>query len=423
MAALLNPCELEIDLFCRGVRIDPSCRLEEDARVFRRTRAGLGSGLELVLPGRLKDIWMNAPVEEDFAQASPYRLVKEGAGYHLLDERGPLRYPVRIPPEPAWYERRTARGTPMQDVGVLQGTYLGIYISNSCGYWWMRGEGKEALNCAFCTTGYNVGVNERVEKAVEDVVEVAAAAKAEGCTFTHFNTGFHGGRDLEMVAPYVAAVKERVGQLVGVQALPARPADYWKYDWLLDLGANHFSFCWEFHHPDWFARLCPGKRATLGQETFLRALEYCQRRMPKGACSGEIIAGVEPIEWTLRGIDAITDLGAFPTVCIFRPCIGSDMEHVLSPRSEDMVEVMRHMYEACRAKGIPIGAAPNIEVSLIVQPDDARYLAPRDVRFWAQEAKSWFVRRLAAPFFARELRPRAPKADPHHPPRPRPAVA
>ena len=51
MTSRRNSCELEIDLFCNGLRIDPSCRLEEDARMVARTRAGLGSGLELVLPG------------------------------------------------------------------------------------------------------------------------------------------------------------------------------------------------------------------------------------------------------------------------------------------------------------------------------------------------------------------------------------
>jgi len=47
----LNPCELQIDLLCRGVELDASCRLEQDARGFSRTRAGLGSGLEMVLAG------------------------------------------------------------------------------------------------------------------------------------------------------------------------------------------------------------------------------------------------------------------------------------------------------------------------------------------------------------------------------------
>ena len=80
----------------------------------------------------------------------------------MKDERNGESYPVRIPPEPAWYRARTARGTLMKEVGVLQGTYLGIYVSNSCMYWY----GEEAENCRFCTTGFNVGVNEVAQKDV-----------------------------------------------------------------------------------------------------------------------------------------------------------------------------------------------------------------------------------------------------------------
>ena len=54
---MFKPVELEIELFCRGVRIDPSCEVEEDARRIARTRAGLGSGLELVIPSPKKKIW------------------------------------------------------------------------------------------------------------------------------------------------------------------------------------------------------------------------------------------------------------------------------------------------------------------------------------------------------------------------------
>ena len=67
----LNPGELKIALFCRGLRIGPGCNLEEDARFLSRTRAGLGSGLDLVIPGELKDLWVNVPVEEDFVEVDP----------------------------------------------------------------------------------------------------------------------------------------------------------------------------------------------------------------------------------------------------------------------------------------------------------------------------------------------------------------
>jgi hypothetical protein len=396
----LNACELEIDLFCCGLRVDASCAIREDGRAVSRTRAGLGSGLELVLPGPLKNIWVNVPVEEDFARASPYLLLKEGNHYYLIDERSGWSYPVRVPPEPAWYSRTTTAGTPMRRVGILQGTYLGIYISNSCLFWYSN----PSLHCRFCTTGANVGVNEIAKKSVEDVIEVCRAAKNEsGATFIHFNSGY-SMRCHEEAAPFVQAVKREVGALVGLQLMPTR--DLSQYDRLIDLGVDHFSFCYEFHNQHYFARYLPGKEAALGQSVFFDALEYTARKMGKGAVSGEIIAGVEPVEDTLRAIDYITGVGAFPTVCVFRPVIGSDMERHPSPRYEDMRVIFEHVYHACRRNGIPIGVAPNIEVSLVCQPDDTRYLAPRGFKSWLYERRLGLMRRLAKPVFDRRLRRR-----------------
>ncbi len=413
MTTKLNPCELEIDLFCKGIRIAESCTLVEDARLFSRTRAGLGSGLELIIPGDIKDIWMNVPVEEDFAQASPYKLVKEGAGYLVVHEREGLRYPVRVPPEPKWYTKKTSRGTPMHKIGVLQGTYLGIYISNSCLFWY----NQPSINCKFCTTGLNVGVNEMANKNLDEVVEVCRAAKQEsGVTFVHFNSGYNASRDLDIAAPYVKAVKQEVGALIGVQLIPT--LDFWKYDRLVELGADHFSFCYEFHNPEYFARLLPGKQKLVGQETFFRAMEYTSKKLGKGAVSGEIIAGVEPLEDTLRAIDYITGVGAFPTVCIFRPTIGADMEQYPSPPFEDMLVVFRHLYEACKRQDIPVDVTPNIEVSLIVQPGDTRYLAGKSlgdrVYLWTMAA----AKQLARPLFWYKMRPKRIQASTELTPKP-----
>ncbi len=405
----LNACELEIDLFCLGIRVPDEVPLD-GARGISRTRAGLGSGLEITIPGGswLKDrIWVNVPVEESFARRSPY--VLEGSpreGYRVRDERSGLRYEVAIPPEPAWYARSTARGIPMNRIGVLQGTYLGIYINRVCTFW----NYNPALNCRFCTTGTNVGEHEVVDKAVEDVVEVARAAKEEsGVTFVHLNAGFQGTRGVQFAEPYIAALKEQVGVLVGAQLAPQK--DFSHYDRLIDLGVDHISFCLEFMDPGWFAKICPGKERVLGQQVFFDSIEYCASRMPKGAVSGEIIAGVEPIDATLRGIDWIADHGAFPTVCIFRPTVGAAMENWPSPPYDDMRTVMGHVYEACRRNWIPIGAAPNIEVSIVVNPDDAALLAARTPGFYVFEAYRRALRVLGRPLFARKMQPR-PRRDP-----------
>ena len=193
----LNPCELEIDLFCRGLRV-PSAVSLDGARGLRRTRAGLGSGLDLVIPtgSRLKpEIWMNAPVVETFAWTSPYVLAGTPTAYTVIDDRTGDRYPIGLPAQPRWYDRLTSRDVRMSRIGVLQGTYLGIYINPICEFW-----GSD-LNCRFCTTGQNVASAEAPAKTVEDVVETCWAAREEsGVTFVHLNGGFQGGRALEFVA-------------------------------------------------------------------------------------------------------------------------------------------------------------------------------------------------------------------------------
>jgi hypothetical protein len=404
----LNACELEIDLFCRGLRVPPHVPLN-GARGISRTRAGLGSGLEIIIPTNSwlkRDVWLNAPVIEGFAHQSPYVLDwsggpdRAGGSHSIVDRRNQARYPVRLPEEPSWYRRLTSRDVPMSQVGVLQGTYLGIYVNPVCAFW----NYDPPLNCRFCTTGANVGCREAATKTVEDVVETCHAAKEfSDVTFVHFNGGFQGSRGLRAVEPYVKAVKENVGLLVGVQLTPEK--DFTAYDRLIDLGVDHFSFCVEFMDPDWFARICPGKARMLGQSLYFDAMDYCASRLPRGAVSGEIIAGLEPIESTLAAIERIASVGAFPTVCVFRPTVGSDMEDWPPPAYEDMRRVLAAVYDACRRHHVPIGLAPNIEVSLVVNPDDAAMLAPMTLRTLAYEAWRRALRVAARPMFARRMRP------------------
>ncbi len=392
---MFKPVELEIELFCRGMRISESA-----GRRITRTRAGLGSGLEIVIPAKSKDIWVNVPVVEPFAQRSPFVLEDD----EVVDTRDGAHYPIEIPAEPEWYSRKTSSGVEMSRIGVLQGNYLGIYVSARCLYWKSDIDGA----CKFCTTGKNVGTAEETRKRVEDVVEVARAARSEsGSIFTHFNTGYHyEDRDdrehmhgLRMCEPYVRAVREEVGGFIGVQAVPVPRRKFNEYDELIDAGTDHFSFCYEFEDPEWFARLCPGKAATLGQHAFFEAMEYTAKKLGRGRVSGEIIAGVEPIEATKRGIDRIVNAGAFPTVCIFRPTIGSEMENVPPPDPESMREVFAYLHESVRRAGLPVGVLP-IEVSLVVQPEETAALVEPTFADHAYAAKNWVMRQAAKPYVA-----------------------
>jgi len=399
MARPLNPAELKIDLLCNGLKTDLPPELEEESFPLSGSIAGLGSGMEMVLPSDPRDVWVNVPVAEEFTGRSPYRLEGSGARTRIRDTRNGFDYPVRLVPRPAWYGKSTSRGVPMSVIATLQGTCLAILIGERCRFW----KKEEALNCKFCSTGLEAGWDHRIDIAVEDAVETAQAAREESdVSIVLLQAGYQGSGGLRKAFPYLKAIKREVGLLVGIQFNPE--PDLGLYDQAVSLGADHLCFSFEFYDPEHFHRYLPGKAAVIGRRQFFSAMEYCARRMGRGRVSGQIIAGIEPLKDTLRAVEYIGYIGASPLVCVFRPLRGTELEHRAPPKYEDMLKVFRHVYETCRSRKLPVGVVPNINWSLSLQPEDTFYLArdsaiDRLYRQWI-----WALRLLMRPYFLRQLR-------------------
>ena len=397
-----NPGLLKLDLYCKGARLDDSCFIEEDGgRKILRTRAGLGSGLEVILPGNL---WTNIPVSESFATRSPYTVHRE-RGLYVIKLDGETVTTVNLSPRPHWYEAETSSGKPMTRIGTLQGTYLGIYQAKVCEYWT---EKPVKVNCKFCSVGLNLGIDDAEDKSVEEVMEVIRAARREsGITYVDFNTGhYEGDTYLDILEPFILRIKRELGILVGVQTPPHR--DLKRYDHLRAIGVNRVSFCFEIFDRKLFEEICPGKHAEYGLDHYLEAIRYCATLGPKGPAdepwvtNGEIIAGLEPPESSIAAIDWITSVGAIPTVCVFRPLVGTDLEDAPPPETEPLVPVFRRLYESCMEAGLPIGCAPNIHVSLVMLPEECRWLSPK--RYLWQSAKLGVMKRVFGRQFERKLR-------------------
>jgi uncharacterized radical SAM superfamily protein len=398
-----NSALLKLDLYCKGLRLDDSCFVTDDGgRPILRTRAGLGSGLELVLPG---NVWTNAPVSEDFAAESPYTLHRLDGGRYELRWEGERVLEPQLSPRPDWYDRKTTTGKPMTRIGTLQGTYLGIYQAKVCEYWTQK---PQRVNCKFCSVGLNLGVDDADDKNVEEVMEVIRAARREsGITYVDFNTGhYEGDTYLDLLEPYIRRIKDELGLLVGVQTPPHR--DLKRYDHLREIGVNRVSFCFEIFDRKLFAEICPGKHEEYGLDHYLEAVRYCATLGDKGprhepwVSNGEIIAGLEPPESSIAAIDWITSVGGIPTVCVFRPLKGTDLEHHPAPKTEDMIPVFTRLYEACMERGLPIGCAPNVHVSLVMLPEECAALSHK--RYPLQNLKLKALKRLYGWQFDRRLR-------------------
>jgi hypothetical protein len=168
------------------------------------------------------------------------------------------------------------------------------------------------------------------------------------------------------------------------------------------------SFCFEFLVPEIFYDVCQGKLREYGMERYLEALRYCSQLGLRGpwtepwVTNGEIIAGLEPPASSIRAIEWITGVGAIPTVCVFRPLAGTDYSRVPPPDAVSLVPVFRALYESCMSAGLPIGCAPNVHVSLVMLPEEARFLSPR--RFPWAEAKRRVLATVVSRVFAQRQR-------------------
>ena len=238
-------------------------------------------------------------------------------------------------------------------------------------------------------------------------MEVVRAARREsGITYVDFNTGhYEGDTYLDLLEPFIVRIKRELGLLVGVQTPPHR--DLRRYDHLRAIGVNRVSFCFEIFDRRRFEEICPGKHAEYGLDHYLEAVRYCAAltsRGPKGepwVTNGEIIAGLEPPESSIRAIDWITAVGAVPTVCVFRPLRGTDLQDAEPPATEAMIPVFRRLFEACMERGLPIGVAPNVHVSLVMLPEECRALSSQ--RYPLQTLKLRAMAKVFGRRFGRRL--------------------
>ena len=156
LRSMLSPVELEIELFCRG---------NPDRRVLRGRR-GRPADLAHARRARVRTGARDSgSPQADLGQRPGRRALrrrvhrsvssKSGEAYEVLDDRAAataIRFRSRR--SPPGTRGRTSSGVEMSRIGVLQGNYLGVYVSNRCLYW----ASTPSLACKFCTTGKNLGV-------------------------------------------------------------------------------------------------------------------------------------------------------------------------------------------------------------------------------------------------------------------------
>jgi hypothetical protein len=322
---------------------------------------------------------------------SPYELRRQGEEFFIYKDHASIVM-VDIAKNPDFYYKNTTNGIIMSEVGVMQGGALAFYLGPICDFW------RAKQNCKFCSTGLNVGVSEREEKTVTDVVDVAKEAFKEGVAdFIHINTGYSSDEScgIERIIPYIKSLKQAVNCLIAIQTLP--PIDNKWIARAYYAGVDSVSFNFEFWMEDVFSRVCPGKSLMIGKKRFFEAIKYSAKIFPKGCVAGEIIAGIEPVSATMEAVDFITSMGALPIVCVFRPLKGTSLECEIPPDPEKLAPVFGHLYRQCKVNKLRMNLVD--KVSLVIMPIEGRFFVNEKFSFCGHVLNRFFSARLGKRIF------------------------
>lgn len=357
-----HPALLKLDLAIRGARLDTPLRERPELLRSPRVRGPIARSIEIVLPG---DVLVSAPVEESFTADSPYLLAVEEDRFCLKWNGETCE--VRIVPPPAYYGMKTSSGMPMWKIGSSYGPYIAINPAARCGF------SDHGSPCRFCDAS-NQGVDRSAPIPVDDVVDTVRAAFADGAIeFVYFHMGYIDGEDagVQFIEPYVRAVKRHFDTLVAVQLQP--PRDNRWIDYIYAIGVDAISYSVQIHDAQILEKICAGRTQHVGRRRYYDALAHAAAIFPNGTVWSDLIIGLEPLESSVAGIDALVAIGVLPVLSVFRPLDDTELRDHPMPTAEEVAPVFAHLFEGVRKAGINMNWVRDL--SFAITPFEARFFS------------------------------------------------
>jgi hypothetical protein len=344
----MNPVRLKIALATRGARIDD------------RLRARLGDvpdfvlrALDVVLPD---DVRVLVPIGDG---TNPYAFRTEDDRVLVVGD-GTASVEVQVGSLPRYYGRRTGSGRPMWQVATIVGAHLLVSPGGACGF------STRGAPCGFCREGARPGGEREHASSIADVVEVVRTAFEEGVAESvFFNSCVYDPEDggIGHLTPYIEAVRKHFDTFVAVQVHPPR-TDVW-IDRTYAMGVDALSYNVELFDPEALGRHCIGRMRYIGRERYLDALRYAASVFPAGTVWSDLVLGLEPVEATMAGIEALAGDGIVPVLSIHRP----DADGIAFVGPEEAAAVVAHLERTVRARRLNVAWVRDL--ALGVTPLDA----------------------------------------------------
>ncbi len=330
---MLNQKELlKIELMTRGMTVSDSARKAiegDEKRPLTLADYASTSGISMELEDR---IWVNAPIIDfnpNFVNGTPYSLDFQNGVFLVRSPKiGVNAKPI---PVPDYHNKKNPSGEEHTRFGITHTDRVRISPIEGC-----------ANACTFCDLTYKFDYKKKSAKDLVESIKVALKDPIQSAEHIMSSGGTPRPEDYDYLNEvYGSVAYEFPNDDFDVMMVPMPGLlDVKK---LKSIGVHGLSINLELYNQEKASIIMPGKHKASRQ----KYLEFIEKAVPifgEGNVRSLLMVGLESIEDTLKGVQALAERGCDPVLSPFRPDVSTPMKDEMPPT----VEYLREVYERSR---------------------------------------------------------------------------
>ena len=365
---LIDSVNIKLELLCHGVSFS-----QEFLEYFKlkidhiEKRRAYGTGDSVILGSSIRtpqELILNEQVivAANYNPNSDYRIALENEKPIL--KLGNRTIQISFPKRPEFYGARLSNGELCeQHLTAYGNSTLGVFSPGHCYYF------NDGHECKFCSLGsarknlsdYKMRIKgnsagEAVALAISKESDRYRRVLLNGGTIRNYNKGYSIHLDL------LERIKNtRTNSKLDYHLISMPPRDFRLFERFKKIG-NNMSMSLEVFDPDLFSKVCPGKSRDFTRERFLAAFEAAVDVLGRGNVYAGFVAGMEPLESIIQGVEYFGEMGVVPAVAVFHPDAGSQYANRQRPSLDFLKTLgkkMSEIYQRERFKPLIEGSGRN----------------------------------------------------------------
>lgn len=319
---------LKIALFTDGIAVSPAAHAllagADGTRPLTLADYASTSGITLRLEG---DVWVNAPMQlhnPNFVTAPGHTLDVDAGAFFVRGVQG--EFAAAPLPVPDYHAETNAQGEKYTSYAITHSDRVRISPVEGC-----------AIACRFCDLPFEYRYRSKRTEGLVDSVARALRDEALPARHVLISGGLPRTGDYAWMQEVWAAVPAAFpGVEVDVMMVPAPGLLVPKE--LRAAGIAGLSINMEMWNSELAATVMPGK-AKIGRDRWLDLVEEAVGEYGLGKIRSLLLVGIEPLEDTLLGVEALAARGCDPVLSPFRPDPSTPMRDHAPPSADALIEV------------------------------------------------------------------------------------